>query len=178
MSKKQIIFAALILIPVLAFSYRVKSVYTNEGSDKGSKLNIEWNRFDKGVELARKENKMLVVDFYTDWCQWCKVMDKETYKNAGVVDYTRKKVVMAKINAETTERFKFGDATYSGRELSMMFGVNGFPSTVFISSTGELITSISGFIPAQRFTCIVQYLAEDWYQKVKFEDFEKKECGL
>ena len=57
----------------------------------------------------------------------------------------------------------------------MMFGVEGFPSTIFLDSEGELITSVSGFIPADRFTLILKYLEGNWYEKMKFDDFVKRE---
>lgn len=175
MNKKHVLTAALLLLPVLAFSFKVTSTTGSTDSSNKKKPAIAWTTFDKGVELAKNENKLLVVDFYTDWCHWCKVMDKETYNDKAVVAYAKENVIMAKINAETNEKFKFKEASYSGRELSMMFGVRGFPTTVFMNSDGELITSISGFIPAEKFNMILRYLAGNWYEKMKFDEFEKQE---
>lgn len=176
MRRKSIVLTGLLLIPVLAFSFRTRSSHGSDDAATAKKTSkIEWLTFDKGMTQAQKENKLLLVDFYTDWCHWCKVMDKETYGHKDIIKYATDKIVMAKINAETNEKFKFRDGMYSGRELSMMLGVKGFPSTVFISSTGELITSISGFIPAEKFSVILKYLAEDWYQKMKFDEFEKQQ---
>ena len=39
----------------------------------------EWYSFNEGIALAKKENKHIVLDFYTDWCGWCKVMDQKTF---------------------------------------------------------------------------------------------------
>jgi thioredoxin-related protein len=137
---------------------------------------IEWHAFDKGLELAQQQKKLMVVDIYTDWCHWCKVMDKDTYGNSEVVAFARQNVIMTKLNAETTERFKFKGASYSGRELSMMFGVTGFPTTAFMNDKGELIAKVPGFIPADRFTLILKFLVGRWYEKnMTFDEFVKKE---
>ncbi|NIR47153.1 DUF255 domain-containing protein [candidate division KSB1 bacterium] len=143
--------------------------------EKKKKEKIDWNTFDHGLELAKKQDKLLVVDFYTDWCHWCKVMDKDTYGDKRVINFAKDNVIMSKINAETNKKFRFRNSRYSGRELSMMFGVKGFPTTVFMNSKGELLTSISGFIPPDKFTMILKYLAGNWHEKMKFEDFVKKE---
>lgn len=175
MKKHKTVLTLLVMLPLIAISIQVTKLVGNETLDKGH--GIEWNTFDQGLELARKEKKILVVDFFTDWCHWCKVMDKETYQNSKVVDYVRKNVVMAKINAETTERFDYKGTSHTGRELAMMFGVTGFPATVFFTQSGELITMLSGYLPADRFNLIVKYLAEGWHGKMKFEDFEKQDSG-
>ena len=102
-------------------------------------------------------------------------MDKETFSNKQVVDFARDNVIMAKINAETSDKFAYKDANYSGRQLSQMFGIRGFPTAVFLDAQGELITTVSGYIPADRFTLILKYLSGNWYEKMKFDEFLKKE---
>ncbi|HEX9655235.1 MAG TPA: DUF255 domain-containing protein [bacterium] len=175
MSRKIIFSLILITVAVSAVAYQT-STNKNVGENKSKAVNsLEWHTFDKGLERALKEKKLLVVDFYTDWCHWCKVMDRDTYGNKEVIAFARGKAIMVKVNAETTEKYKFKGASYSGRELSMMFGVQGFPTTSFMNEKGELITSISGFIPADRFTLILKFLADNWYEKMKFDEFVKKE---
>ena len=172
MMRKRILILALSSLAIIVFVF---ATLTQGIEGNGKKIEITWQTFDKGVELAKKEKKMLVLDIYTDWCHWCKVMDKDTYGNPEVVKYAQENLVMAKLNAETDEKFKFKEGNYSGRQLSMMFGVEGFPSTIFLNSEGELITSVSGFIPADRFAMILKYLEGNWYEKMKFDDFVKRE---
>ncbi len=172
MMRKRILILALSSLAVIVFAF---TTLTSGIEGNGKKSEIAWQTFDKGVELAKKEKKMMVLDIYTNWCHWCKVMDKDTYGNPEVVKYAQENLVMAKLNAETDEKFKFKEGNYSGRQLSMMFGVEGFPSTIFLNSEGELITSVSGFIPADRFTLILKYLEGNWYEKMKFDDFVKRE---
>jgi len=172
MMRKRILILALSSLAVIVFAF---ATLTQGIEGNGKKNEITWQTFDKGVELAKKEKKMLVLDIYTDWCHWCKVMDKDTYGNPDVVKYAQENLVMAKLNAETDEKFKFKEGNYSGRQLSIMFGVEGFPSTIFLNSEGELITSISSFIPADRFIMMLKYLDGNWYEKMKFDEFVKKE---
>lgn len=165
----------LALIFVSTFLFGLMNMDGIVASDKEKKSRLKWHTFDQGMEAAKKEKKMLVIDFYTDWCHWCKVMDEETYGNEEVVEFAGKNTIMAKIDAETNEKFKFRDAQYSGRELSMMLGVRGFPATVFFDHNGELITSVSGFIPAENFLMILKFLSGNWYEKMKFDEFVKKQ---
>ncbi len=173
--KNKILTTTAILLPVLFFSFKAT---TNVGSaDAGTKKKgeVEWHAFDVGMERAKKENKLLVIDFYTDWCHWCKVMDKDTYGNKDVMEYAKKNLILAKVNAETAEKFKYKDASYSGRELAMMFGVTGYPMTAFMSAEGEFLGKRAGFIPADEFNVVVKFLAEEWYKKMEYEEFVKQE---
>ena len=175
MVKKSALVFILAIFAMVIISFKLGPTSGLALNDKEKKEEIQWLSFDKGLELAKKQKKMLVVDIYTDWCHWCKVMEKDTYGNKRVIDFAKSNAVMAKLNAESTEKFKFKDAFYTGRELSMMLGVEGFPTTAFMTSDGELITKISGFIPPDKFNMIMKYLAGNWYEKMEFNEFVKKQ---
>ncbi|MFH1062804.1 MAG: thioredoxin fold domain-containing protein [Candidatus Omnitrophota bacterium] len=89
-------------------------------------------------ELAKKENKPILIDFYTEWCSWCKRMEKDTYSNAKVQE-TLKQFVCVKIDAE------------QNRDLAKIYKINGFPSTAFLKANGELIEIIPGYLPPADF---------------------------
>lgn len=145
--------------------------------DKGAegKQSVEWLKFEQAVAKSKAEEQLLVIDFYTDWCHWCKVMDKETYSNADVVEFSKGKIVFAKINAESSDKLKYQNATYDGREMAMMFGVKGYPSTSFMTEKGELITTISGYIQPEQFINILKFISGKYYETLSFEDFLKQQ---
>ena len=70
-----------------------------------------WLPFNEGMALAAKENKHVVIDFYTTWCHWCKVMDRETFSNPEVKKYLAENFVTIRINAESTSE----KVSYKGR---------------------------------------------------------------
>ncbi len=72
--------------------------------------------FAKAKELAAEGNKPIIIDFYTDWCSWCKKFDKEQMITETAINYFTYDVVMAKVNAEVD--------TVLARE----YGVIGYPT--------------------------------------------------
>ncbi|CUT04904.1 DUF255 domain-containing protein, partial [Candidatus Kryptobacter tengchongensis] len=48
------------------------------------KKELKWYSFSDGLKLAKSENKKVLIDVYTDWCEWCKKMDEEVYTNSTV----------------------------------------------------------------------------------------------
>ena len=114
-----------------------------------------WVNFNKGLEQAQKEKKNIVVDFYTDWCHWCKVMDQKTFKDKNVA-VKLKEFVMIRLNAESDDSsLKYKDETYTNAEFTRSLGVNGFPTLAFLNPKGEVITVVPGYVPPETFLNIL-----------------------
>lgn len=155
----------------LAFALMITT--TAFSQEKSKNPAIQWLDFDKAVATAKKERKIVVVDFYTDWCGWCKKMDQDTYGHPEVVKYAREKLVMSKVNAESQQMTRFKDNEMSYQQLAQSFGVRGYPATIFINENGELLTSVSGYLKADQFLPILEFLSEGHYKTMKYEDFVK-----
>lgn len=132
---------------------------------------IEWLNFENAHSKTIKEKKLMMVDVYTDWCKWCKVMDEQTFSHPDIVKFAQKNMVMAKMNAESDAKVRFRDKEYTQRQLAAGLGVSGYPTVVFFDDKGEMITSISGFITADKFLPILEYLHGRHYEKMKFDAF-------
>ena len=65
---------------IIIFSFVLLVSCSNAG-----KINWE-SDFDVSVEKSKSENKIIMMDIYTDWCGACKEMDKTTFKNKSVID--------------------------------------------------------------------------------------------
>lgn len=167
MKNRIIGYALLVLVAagsLAAFAYR---------DDKDGK-EIKWHNFPDALAKGKAENKMIVVDFYTDWCTWCKVMDEKTYGNEKVMDFAAKKLVMSKVDAESKAKTSYKGKQLSYRELSAGFGVRGYPATIFLTPQGEFITHVSGYIKPDKFIPILEYLEGGHYKDLKFEEFLAK----
>lgn len=134
-----------------------------------------WLSFDAGLEKAKEEKKPVLVDFYTDWCHWCKVMDEKTFNEKNVKAKLEKHFVTVRINAEDqSEQATYKGNTYNNVQLSRAFGVTGYPTIGFLEHDGDLIDTISGYIPAETFIHILTYIEEKMYdQKMPFQEFLK-----
>ncbi len=142
------------------------------GDEPATLSGIEWLNFEKAHAKTVKEKKLMMVDVYTDWCKWCKVMDEQTFSHPDIVRFAQKNMVMAKMNAESDTKVRFQGKEYTQRQLAMGLGVTGYPTVVFFDDKGEMITSVSGFINAEKFLPILEYLHGRHYdKKVSFEDF-------
>jgi thioredoxin-related protein len=86
-------------------------------------------------DLAAKENKFIFVDAYTEWCGWCKVMDKEMFTDPDLAAFINDNFIPLKIDFEDS----------LGIVLSMKFRVWAYPTTLIFNSGGQLTGKFSGY---------------------------------
>ncbi len=136
-----------------------------------------WLSFNSGMKLALRDKKPVVIDFYTSWCKWCKVMDEKTFSKPEINKYLEENFVAIRINAESrSEKLTYKGRKYTPVELTRRFGVRAFPSIAYLDPEGELITIVPGFIPPEMFLPMLRYIKKECYkQKMSFEDFLKKQ---
>lgn len=107
---------------------------------------IEWMKFEEAVKANEFEPKMLLVDVYTDWCGWCKKMDKETFTDPKVIEYINEKFYAVKLNAEDTSRtFEFKGNEYNEAQMAAAMRVRSYPNFVIIDPTMQNITQLPGY---------------------------------
>ncbi|MEM4222269.1 MAG: thioredoxin family protein [archaeon] len=60
--------------------------------------------YKKALKNAEKSNKVLMIDFYTDWCAVCQYMDKKIYNDDKFIEeLTKLPIIPLKLNAERDE---------------------------------------------------------------------------
>lgn len=125
---------------------------------------VKWMTLEEALEKNSKQPRPIILDFYTDWCGWCKVMDRKTYAHPGVAAYLNEHFVLAKVNAESPKRFKVGEGTKSGVEVAREFSVRSFPITWFLRPDGSRIDQLPGYRPPEEFQRVLEFIHARQYE--------------
>lgn len=135
-----------------------------------------WLPYNEGMALAAKENRKAIIDFYASWCRWCKVMDRETFRNPEVEKYLAEHFVTIRIDAENkTDSIGYQGRRYTPASLARSFGVRGYPSLAYLDEDGDLITLMPGYVPAERFLPLLEYVQGNYYKRsMTFDEFLKR----
>ena len=135
---------------------------------------VAWKPFEKGLKDAAAAKKYSFVDVYTDWCGYCKMMESTTLKAKPVQAELDKHFVSIKFNAESEDQVTWKGKKMPMRELSASWGVEGFPTMLFLNSKGEIIGSFASYAEAELMINLLKYISSGARErKVSFEDFLK-----
>jgi len=145
----------------------------NTFSKGNEENNLKWYSFEEGMKKSIELKKKIIMDVYTDWCGWCKKMDKATYSDNQVISYLNENYIPVKLDAESKKKINYQGKEYTEQQLSMAVGVTGYPATVFFDSETNLITVVPGYIESKDFLNIIKFLGDDIYKTKSFEDYVK-----
>ncbi len=143
---------------------------------------IEWLTVEQAFALHQTQPRKMLIDVYTDWCGWCKVMDRETYTDPQVIDYINKNYYPVKFNAEQRD-----DVTIQGQKYvfvaqgnsgvhqfaaSILQNKLSYPSTVFLDEKLQMIQPLPGYFKAKEFHEIITFFGGDYYKNVAFDTYK------
>jgi len=142
---------------------------------------VKWYSIEEAMELTKKEPRKILIDVYTTWCKWCKVMDTATFNNPFIAGYLNEKYYPVKFNAEQKgdvtldgKTYKFvpgGGRGYHELAATLLNGNLGYPSVVFLDEKANMIQPLQGYIQAKQFDQIIKFIGGDHYKSEKWEDF-------
>jgi thioredoxin-related protein len=150
-----------------------------EANEKGSsgekKTELVWYKYDEGLAKAEKEKKHPLVHFYTNWCGWCKRMDKTTFSDKAVIEVLNESYVPIKVNGQSGEKVKVDGKESTERQVAGNYGVRAYPITWFLKPSGERIAPRRGYVAAEEFLYILNWVKDDLYEETSFQEFVKQE---
>lgn len=159
-----------ILFAILTLGF----IFSSQLSNAQEKTKIKWITMDQAFEAIKKEPRKIVIDVYTDWCGWCKVMDKNTFSDAKVADFVNKKYYAVKLNAEQGGEIQVGDKKYTYPQLAseLMQGRMSYPTIVYLDEKFNMIQPIPGYQDAKAFHQVITFLGDNHYKKLDFEKYK------
>ena len=98
------------------------------------------------LDKAESEDKIVFVDMYADWCLPCKVMDAEVFADVATADFMNANFINYKVDGEKGE----------GPDLVVLFGVEGYPTQLFLDSRGNIIEKNLGSLGIVGFNVLAE----------------------
>jgi thiol-disulfide isomerase/thioredoxin len=96
-------------------------------------------------KLAEKEGKLILINFYADWCMPCKWMDQNTYTDPSVESLMKSKYISIKVNIDEAEGF----------ELSQKYEIQVLPTLLFFNKDGLMLDRVEETLAAKNMVVLL-----------------------
>jgi thioredoxin-related protein len=142
--------------------------------------NMQWQNVEQISQQWQTEKKPILIDLYTDWCHYCKVMEETIYASDSVSNYIRQHFYAAKLNAEDKKelvwmgkKYKYVPK-YKVHELAIELtkGSLVYPTTIIIPPTGEPLI-VGGARPLNEMESYLKYYGSGENQTKTYAEFNK-----
>ena len=144
---------------------------------------IKWLTWEEAQAKNAKEPRKFIVDVYTQWCGWCKKMDKATWEQPEISKYINANYYPVKFDAETKEDINFNDRVfkyvrngtsgYNELAVEITFGKLSYPTIVFLDENLDVIQPIPGYKDPASLDKIMKYFAENYYKSIPWKKYEE-----
>ena len=147
-------------------------------------VTLKWHTWEEAVELNKTKPKKIFVDVYTDWCGWCKRMDRSTFADEKVAAYMAANYYAVKLNAEQKADIKFNGEVFkfvdsgNGKGVhtlayALLDGKMGYPSMVYLNEKYERIMISPGYKEAPDMLKELKFAAEEKYRETSWESYKE-----
>ncbi len=148
---------------------------------------VQWHTIDEALKLNKQNPKKILIDVYTDWCGWCKKMDRDVYTNPVIAQFLNANFYAVKFNAETTDTVIFNDRKFINEKKgerspnqfaeALLQGQMSYPSVAYLTEKLEYIFTIPGYKTPSQLEVILNYVAQNKFRPITIEDFQKTFVG-
>jgi thioredoxin-related protein len=138
-----------------------------------------WHSFEEGLRAAATSDLRVLVVASTRGCAWCKKLERDVLSRREVQDYVAARFVPARLDgADRRTSIEFGGRRFSPAELAAAYGVAGLPATLFLEATGQLISRLPGYHPADRYLEALRQVAEQPHGDRRHDAEERTTAAL
>jgi thioredoxin 1 len=95
----------------------------------------DWN---KALEQAKTEKKLVFVDIYATWCGPCKMLKKNTFSDEAAAKFFNENFINVSVDGEKGV----------GPELAEKFAIQGYPSLIVTDANGNIVLQTAGYVNA------------------------------
>ena len=109
---------------------------------------LDWiDNETEALEIALREDKLLMLDFYASWCVACKELDHKTYADPAVA---------AKLDNYVNVKLDFTRSSDTTKALTEKYQIPGLPVVIFMDAQGNVFKRITGFVNAEEMLDIIE----------------------
>lgn len=129
---------------------------------------------DKIVEVAKNQNKQILIFHHIPGCPYCKAMLTENFKDGTILKEIDKNFIYVDIFTADKDIVKFKDFRGTHKDFSAYIGAVAYPATIFMDAEGKVIYRSIGYRNIDEYLPELKYISTRSYEKMDLESYKTK----
>ncbi len=138
---------------------------------------VNWLSFAQLEDSMRVQPKRILVQVYTDWCSYCKLAERKTFKNPEVARYLNGHFYAVQLNAEGEQTVRFAGQLFGFKATGNGTGIHSlavalagqkgqvaYPAIVVLDEQYTIVSRQTGFVSPRQLL--------DWLRQAQFSKNE------
>jgi thioredoxin-related protein len=126
---------------------------------------------EEALNQAAESGKKILIDVYAEWCPYCQRMHSDVYTSEGVLNAISDYFIWVKINVESPSTVSYFGTEMTESQFASALENESVPTTYFLNSEGAVIGSQPGFIEADVFATLLNFVGSDAYLEQSFQEY-------
>ena len=170
----------LLLLAILLIS-ATGTIIADDKDKKEDNSEIHWITLEQLQVKMREQPRKVYIDVYTDWCGWCKVMEKKTFTNPNVIKYLNNNYYAVRLNAERKDTIVFAGKQYyfnpdykaNTLAVELMKGQMSYPTSIFMLEDYQNPQPIPGYLEVDKIEMLSRYFGDNTFKHVGWPEYQK-----
>jgi len=121
---------------------------------------VQWREWgEDAFREAEQRGVPILLDISAVWCHWCHVMDRTTYMNDEVARLIEDAFIPVRVDNDRRP------------DINRRYNMGGWPTTAFLTPTGEILTG-GTYFPPETMQNLLRQISGTWAGRR--EEFEQK----
>jgi thioredoxin-related protein len=149
------LFCSVVLLTISTSSF---------GQSIAPKDSIHWVDLEKGLAMAKSDNKPVFLWFYGSWCPYCKKMQAKVFPDSSVIATLNASFVPIKVETQSTRKVMIdGVSMLESDFATQKFNARSVPSTWFVEPNGCRILHLKGYRPVSDLAKNLEFIRTKQY---------------
>lgn len=158
------------LLPLFIVALSVQDSFAQHKETEGG---MKWYSMEEAHQLAKDEDKQILIFGMADWCPYCRKMIKEVYSDSAVQQTIAQYFYPVQLDTESDDIVMFNGTKVEERKLAAYLKLQSLPTHYFMDEEWVIYGMHPGFVPKEIFTPMLEYVGSGAHETMEFEQFLK-----
>ncbi len=163
--------------------YKVANAPIDSAAKEEVQPTVKWLTMNEAMKKFKKKPKKLLFNFYTDWCNGCKIMEKTTFTDSDLAEYVNEHFYAVNFDATSDENIQFltdelkgasaNDTPFHQFFLVLTNNKPMLPTLILMNETPKIMLNLPFYRTPEDLIPLLKYYGDEKDKEMTWEEYQK-----